>query len=124
MGMFDDLWQQAELTRRKLIASGAASGFVAGFALSAQPVMAETMIITDSSGLQAGMVELTTPSGPVPAYRAAPSRASRRPLILVVQEIFGLHEHIRDVCRRLAKLGYCAVAPSLYDRQGDVTKLQ
>jgi carboxymethylenebutenolidase len=123
MDVFDNLWQQAELTRRKLIAAGAASGFVAGFALSAQPVMAQTVVITDAAGLQAGMVEIATSTGPVVAYRAAPSGASRRPLVLVVQEVFGLHEHIKDVCRRLAKLGYCAVAPSLYDRQGDVTKL-
>jgi dienelactone hydrolase len=124
MATFDDLWQQAELTRRKLIAAGAASGFVAGFALSAQPVMAQTMIVTDTTGLQAGMVQVPTATGPIPAYRAAPSGAGARPLVLVVQEIFGVHEHIKDVCRRLAKLGYCAVAPSLYERQGDVTKLQ
>ena len=124
MDNFDDLWRQAELTRRKLIAAGAASGFVAGFALSAQPVMAQTMIVTDTTGLQAGMVEVPTATGPIPAYRAVQSGAGARPLVLVVQEIFGLHEHIKDVCRRLAKLGYCAVAPSLYERQGDVTKLQ
>ena len=124
MGVFDDLWQQAELTRRKLIASGAASGFVAGFALSAQPVMAQTMIVTDAAGLDAGMVEIPNSSGVVPGYRAMPAGGSRRPLVLVVQEIFGVHEHIKDVCRRLAKLGCCAVAPSLYDRQGDVTKMK
>jgi len=124
MDNFDDLWRQAELTRRKLIAAGAASGFVAGFALSVQPVMAQTMIVTDTTGLQAGMVEVPTATGPIPAYRAVQSGAGARPLVLVVQEIFGLHEHIKDVCRRLAKLGYCAVAPSLYERQGNVTKLQ
>ena len=124
MDNFDDLWRQAELTRRKLIAAGAASGFVAGFALSVQPVMAQTMIVTDTTGLQAGMVEVPTATGPIPAYRAVQSGAGTRPLVLVVQEIFGLHEHIKDVCRRLAKLGYCAVAPSLYERQGNVTKLQ
>jgi|SRR5581483_5002455 len=124
MDAFDDLWRQAEMTRRKLIAAGAASGFVAGFALSAQPVMAQTMIVTDTTGLEAGMVEIPTATGPVPAYRAMPSGTHPRPLVLVVQEIFGLHEHIKDVCRRLGKLGYCAVAPSLYHRQGDVTKLE
>ena len=77
MDMFDDLWQQAELTRRKLIASGAASGFVAGFALSAQPVMAQTMIVTDPTGLQAGMAEVPTSTGPIPAYRAVQSGAAR-----------------------------------------------
>ena len=118
MDNFDDLWRQAELTRRKLIAAGAASGFVAGFALSVQPVMAQTMIVTDTTGLQAGMVEVPTATGPIPAYRAVQSGAGARPLVLVVQEIFGVHEHIKDVCRRLAKLGYCAVAPSLYAPPG------
>src|SRR5215208_1900832 len=70
------------------------------------------------------MVEIPTGNGPIPAYSAAPAGAQKLPLVLVVQEIFGVHEHIKDVCRRLAKLGYCAVAPSLYHRQGDVTKLQ
>jgi carboxymethylenebutenolidase len=123
MDTLDRLWERAEIDRRKLLASGATTGFVAGFAASAQPVMAETMIVTDAAGLDQGMIEIATTSGPVPAYRAMPTGASRRPLVLVVQEIFGLHEHIKDVCRRLAKLGYAAIAPSLYDRQGDVTKL-
>ena len=78
MDTFDDLWRQAELTRRKLIAAGAASGFVAGFALSAQPVMAQTMIVTDTTGLQAGMVEVPTATGPIPAYRAVQSGAGAR----------------------------------------------
>lgn len=124
MDRFDDLWEEAEATRRELVAAGAETGFVAGFALSAQPVTAQTMIVTDPTGLEAGMIEVPTASGPVPAYRAVPMGGRNRPLILVVQEIFGLHEHIKDVCRRLAKLGYAAVAPSLYHRQGDVTQLQ
>ena len=61
--------------------------------------------------------------GEIPAYRAMPADGKDLPLILVVQEIFGVHEHIRDVCRRLAKLGFMAVAPELYARQGDVSKL-
>lgn len=123
MDTFDDLWEAADITRRELIATGATTGFVAGFALSAQPVQAQTMIVTDTAGIDAAMGEVPTASGPIPAYRALPAGGNSRPLILVVQEIFGLHEHIKDVCRRLAKLGYCAVAPSLYHRQGDVTKL-
>ena len=123
MDQFDDLWERAEISRRELIASGAATGFVAGFALSVQPVAAQTMILTDAAGLDAGMVDIPTSTGPIPAYSAAPAGGRKLPLVLVVQEIFGVHEHIKDVCRRLAKLGYCAVAPSLYHRQGDVTKL-
>jgi carboxymethylenebutenolidase len=62
--------------------------------------------------------------GEVPAYRAKPADGKDLPVILVVQEIFGVHEHIKDICRRLAKLGYFAVAPELYARQGDVSNLK
>ena len=123
MGHMDHMWKQAELTRRQLVAAGAATGVIAGFAASVQPVMAQTVIVTPADGLDAGMVEITTKSGTVPAYRAVASGAKQRPLVLVVQEIFGVHEHIKDVCRRLAKAGYCAVATELYHRQGDVAKL-
>lgn len=123
MDTFDHLWEEAEVTRRELLAAGAATGFVAGFAMSTQPVQAQTMVVTDTTGIDAAMGAFPTSTGPIPAYRALPAGGSSRPLILVVQEIFGVHEHIKDVCRRLAKLGYCAVAPSLYHRQGDVTKL-
>jgi len=123
MDTFDHLWEEAEVTRRELIAAGAATGFVAGFALSVQPVQAQSMIVTDTAGIDAAMGEFPTATGPIPAYRALPAGGKNRPLVLVVQEIFGVHEHIKDVCRRLAKLGYCAIAPSLYHRQGDVTQL-
>ena len=123
MDTFDHLWEEAEVTRRELIAAGAATGFVAGFALSVQPVQAQSMIVTDTAGIDAAMGEFPTSTGPIPAYRALPAGGNKRPLVLVVQEIFGVHEHIKDVCRRLAKLGYCAIAPSLYHRQGDVTQL-
>jgi carboxymethylenebutenolidase len=123
MDTFDKLWELAELNRRQVLATGAVTGVVAGFAASVQPVMAQTMIITDAAGLDQGMIDIPTGTGAVPAYRAMPAGGKNRPLILVVQEIFGLHEHIKDVCRRFAKLGYCAIAPSMYHRQGDVTKL-
>lgn len=124
MSTFDRLWDSAEMTRRKLLASGAATGVIAGFAASVQPVMAQTVIMTDPAGLDAGMVEIPSAAGPVAAYRAMPAGAKNRPLVLVVQEVFGVHEYIKDVCRRLAKQGYCAIAPSLYDRQGDVTQMK
>jgi len=92
-----------------------------GFAKGVQPI-ASTVITTDDKGLVAGEVKLTTRDGPVPAYRALPDRNGKFPVILVVQEIFGVHEHIKDVCRRLAKLGYFAIAVELYHRQGDVTQ--
>jgi carboxymethylenebutenolidase len=87
-----------------------------------RPVSAET-IVTDSAGLRAGEVKIPTSDGEIPAYRAMPSQGRSFPVVLVVQEIFGVHEHIKDVCRRFARLGYLAVAPELYARQGDVSKL-
>jgi len=100
-----------------------------GFAAAVSPVQAQTAITTDSIGLLAGEVQIPAKGGTMPAYRAAPSSGSGPqaagtglPVVIVVQEIFGVHEHIKDVCRRLAKLGYLAVAPELYARQGDPSK--
>lgn len=96
------------------------SSLAAGFALAVQPVQAQTQITTDTNGLEAGEVSIPTGTGPIPAYRAQPQGGKNLPLVLVVQEIFGVHEHIKDVCRRLAKLGYCAIAVELFARQGNV----
>lgn len=93
------------------------------FASAAAPVAEATLVRTDDQGLRAGMISIPTTAGDIPAYRAAPAEPGKRPIILVVQEIFGVHEHIQDVARRFAKLGYLAIAPELYHRQGDVTKL-
>jgi carboxymethylenebutenolidase len=109
--------QDIVLDRRKF----AVTALGAGFALSVQPVSAET-ITTDASGLTAGEVKIPVSDGEIPAYRAMPAGKTNLPTILVVQEIFGIHEWIKDVCRRFAKLGYLAVAPSLYARVGDATK--
>lgn len=108
------------LTRREFVAGSLA----AGFALAVQPVSAQTMITTDSNGLTAGEVKITTANGDIPAYRAMPAGGKSLATILVVQEIFGVHEHIKDVCRRFAKAGYLAIAPEMYFRQGDVSKLK
>lgn len=94
-----------------------------GFALAVRPIGAQT-IHTDADGLNAGEVQIPVADGMIPGYRACPSRGGNFPVILVVQEIFGVHEHIKDICRRLAKLGYCAVAPELFARQGDVSQIQ
>lgn len=91
----------------------------AGFALAVQPVRAQTAISTDTAGLVAGEIQVPTADGNMPAYRAQPATGTNFPTLLVVQEIFGVHEHIKDICRRLAKLGYQAIAPELYARQGD-----
>jgi carboxymethylenebutenolidase len=109
-----------EVSRRGFIVSSLA----AGFALAVQPVAAQTVITTDTDGLEAGEVKVPVRDGEMPAYRAMPAKGKNFPVALVVQEIFGVHEHIKDVCRRFAKLGYFAVAPSLYARQGDTTQLK
>jgi carboxymethylenebutenolidase len=94
----------------------------AGFALAVQPARAEA-IKTDVTGLMAGAVKIPVSDGQMPGYRARPASGKRFPIVLVVQEIFGVHEYIQDVCRRFAKLGYLAVAPELYARQGDVSHM-
>lgn len=91
----------------------------AGYAAAAAPVMAQTAIQTPAQGLVAGMVQIDVGGFQMPAYRAAPAGRSSLPVVLVVQEIFGVHEYIADVCRRLAHAGYLAIAPALYARQGD-----
>jgi carboxymethylenebutenolidase len=107
------------LSRRELIAGTVGTGF----ALAVRPISAAT-ITTSAEGLDAGPVQIPTRAGSIPGYRAAPAkRKGKPPIVLVVHEIFGLHEHIKDVCRRLAKLGVVAVAPDLFVRQGDVSKL-
>ena len=94
----------------------------AGFAASVLPVSAQT-VTTSADGLVVGEVKVPTKDGDIVAYRAMPATGSNFPTVLVVQEIFGVHEHIRDVCRRLAKTGYIAVAPELYARQGDPSRI-
>src|SRR5581483_5111853 len=79
-------------------------------------------ILTDANGLEAGEVTVPVPDGKIPAYRAKPADKTGAPTVLVVHEVFGVHEHIRDLCRRLAHAGYYAIAPSLYARQGDPGK--
>jgi carboxymethylenebutenolidase len=106
-----------EVSRREILITALATGF----ALAVQPVSAQT-ITTDSDGLTAGEVKIPVADGEIPAYRAMPSQGRNFPVVLVVQEIFGVHEHIKDICRRFAKTGYLAIAPELYARQGDVSK--
>ncbi|POZ62697.1 dienelactone hydrolase family protein [Chromobacterium alticapitis] len=103
------------MNRRHLLA---AAGCL-GFALAVQPVAA-SVIHTDSQALETGIPDIDTANGIMPGYFAKPANAkSHPPLVIVIQEIFGVHEHIKDVCRRLAKQGYFAVAPELYFRHGD-----
>jgi carboxymethylenebutenolidase len=106
-----------DVSRRGFVVTSLASGF----ALAVQPVCAQTMIATDTDGLTAGEVKIPVAGGEIPAYRAMPASGGPFPTVLVIQEIFGVHEHIKDMCRRFAKLGYFAVAPALYSREGDVS---
>ncbi|GAB1394638.1 dienelactone hydrolase family protein [Rhodocyclaceae bacterium] len=112
---FDSLVPAVGFTRRGFVATALG----AGFALAAQPIMAQTTITTDTTGLAAGAIKI----GELGAYRAMPEGGENLPTILVVSEIFGVHEYIADVCRRLAKLGYLAIAPELFARHGDPRKL-
>jgi carboxymethylenebutenolidase len=118
----DPMLVATQLERRSFIRASLVGGVTAGFALAVQPVSAET-IITDTNGLDAGMVQVKTEDRMVPAYRARPAGGGKVPVIVVIQEIFGVHEHIKDVCRRLAKLGYYAIATDLYSRIGDATQI-
>lgn len=104
------------LGRRGFLGGALAAG---GFALAVQPVSAET-IATPADGLVAGMVEIASGEARIPAYRAHPEGRASSPVVLVISEIFGVHEHIKDVCRRLAKQGYYAVATEFFTRHGDV----
>lgn len=110
----DSLAPGRDLTRRHFV-NGAVG---AGFAAAVLPVTAQT-ITTDTTGLTAGPVTVPVGDFGVPAYRAQPAGKANLPVILVVSEIFGVHEHIADVARRFAKLGYLAIAPELFVRQGD-----
>src|SRR6266699_6816893 len=107
-------------SRRGFVATSLATGF----ALSVQPVTAQTVIKTDSEGLTAGEVKVPTKDREIPAYRAMPDKGGPFPTVLVVQEVFGVHEHIQDLCRRLAKVGYLAIAPDLYARHGNVATMK
>ena len=101
----------------------AAAASAAGYTLAAGDVRAE-VVVTDTAGLDAGTAQVTVSGGSMPAYFARPQGVENPPVILVAMEIFGLHEYIRDVTRRLAKLGALAVAPDLYFRAGqDLTKM-
>ncbi len=115
----------AGATRRTAI--GAALGL--GYAAAAAPLLAQTALHTTAEGMEAGTIYFTVNGFEVPAYRAAPTGKTNLPVVLVIQEIFGIHEYIADVCRRLARAGYLAIAPQLYARQGnpaeysEITKL-
>jgi carboxymethylenebutenolidase len=106
------------LARRGVVTTGLISG------LTMLTTRVEAQVIhTDAAGLDAGETTVAVSGGDMPLYYARPEGAGPFPIVLVNEEIFGVHDYIKDVCRRLAKLGYCAVAPEIYFREGDITKV-
>lgn len=116
---FDSLLPAARMSRRGFVATATA----AGFALAAGPLQAQSVVSTDAVGLDTGDTHVEAGGDALPIYHARPAGASNLPTVLVVQEIFGVHEYIRDTCRRLAKAGYLAIAPALFFRQGDPSQI-
>jgi carboxymethylenebutenolidase len=114
------LTKPASFSRRGFMTASAA--VTAGYTLAAGPVRAD-VIKTDTTGLSTGDAKIKVADGEMPGYFAKPAGASNPPVVLVAMEIFGLHEYIKDVTRRLAKLGAFAVAPDYYFRKGDLTKV-
>ncbi len=112
---FNSLTPSRDFSRRDFVRASVGTGFAA----AVLPVMGQTVIKTDSTGLLVGEVMIPVGDFKMPAYRAAPLGKANPPVVLVISEIFGVHEHIADVARRLAKQGYFAVAPELFVRQGD-----
>lgn len=106
------------LSRRGFLVTSLASGFaLASGALHAQAIK------TSDDGLTAGEIKIPVKDGSIPGYRALPKGGKDLPVLLVIQEIFGVHEHIKDLCRRYAKQGYYAIAPEMFARQGDVSQM-
>ena len=106
------------LARRGLMMTS----LISGFTLAVDRVEAQT-ITTDTNGLDAGDTKIPTTDGDLPAYYARPAKGTHFPIVIVNEEIFGVHEHIKDLCRRLAKAGYLAVATEYYARIGDLSKM-
>ncbi len=115
----ESLLPAVKFNRRGFLASGISSGF----ALAAGPVMGQTVIHTSADGLEAGDITIPVPGGNMPSYYAAPKKAGKYAVVIVVPEVFGLHEYQKDICRRLAKVGYFAITQDPFFRLGDLTKV-
>ena len=116
----ESLLPAVTFSRRGFLASSAS---VAGFALSAGPVSAQTAITTDSEGIAGEDIKVAVNGGQMPGYIAAPDRAGKFPAVLVVPEVFGMHRYQQDICRRLAKIGYVGVTFDPFFRSGDLSKI-
>jgi len=113
----------AGASRRTALRVALGAGLGVGYAAAALPVAAQTAVQTPADGLVAGKVEIDVGGFKLPAFRAAPEGRTGLPVVLVIQEIFGVHEYIADVCRRFARAGYLAIAPELFVRQGDPSQI-
>jgi len=112
------VWDRREFFVTSIFAAGA-------FGLAAQSTLAQTQIKTDAVGLTVGEVKIPVADGEIPAYCALPEKKGQKyPVVLVIHEIFGVNEWVQDVCRRFAKVGYMAIAPALYARQGEIKDLK
>jgi carboxymethylenebutenolidase len=120
MSDIQGLTKVAPVSRRLFMTASAATA--AGYTLAAGPVRADA-IKTDTTGIVTGDAKVAVRGGEMPVYFAKPANVANPPVVLVAMEIFGLHEYIKDVTRRLAKLGAFAVAPDYYFRKGDLTKV-
>lgn len=116
----ESLLPAVPFSRRGFLASSAS---VAGFALAAGPVSAQTAITTDADGVDAQDFKVTVSGGQMPGYMAAPARAGKFPTVFVVPEIFGMHRYQQDICRRLAKTGYVGITFDPFFRSGDLSKI-
>jgi len=121
---FDDPHMESLLPAVKFSRRGfLASGISGGFALAAGPVMAQTAIKTSAEGLETGDIKVAVPGGDMPAYYAVPKKPGKYPVVIVVPEVFGMHEYQKDICRRLAKLGYFGITQDPFFRKGDLAKM-
>ena len=118
-----DMTEFAGLRRYPLARRGfVMTSLISGFTLATARVDAQA-IRTDAAGLEAREIQVPVSGGHLPGYAAQPEGAGPFPTILVIEEIFGVHEYIKDICRRLAKAGYQAIAPELYARLADLSKM-
>jgi carboxymethylenebutenolidase len=115
----ESLLPEVKFSRRGFLASAAATGF----ALGAGPVIAQTAIRTPAEGLDVADVKIPVAGGEMPGYTAAPKKAGKFPVVIVVPEIFGMHEYQKDICRRLAKAGYFGITLDPFFRLGDLSKI-
>lgn len=113
---------EAGVTRRQMLKASGTAAAAAGYALSVETVLAQA-IKTDTQGIVAGDQVVAIGSYQMTVYEARPARGTNHPILLVVSEIWGVHEYIKDCCRRFAKEGFYAVAPELFQREGDVKSI-